>query len=1182
MKTVSIREYSPKWDPFRVAVSILVGFGLFAAGLNGQDDDPSDEVIYELSPFTVDAGDAEGYRATSTLAGTRLKTQLKDLGSAISVVTDEMFEDTGAVDASTILSYTLGTEVGGEQGNYSDGLGRNHNGRATQDAQRLDSENSQRVRGLAQASLTRDFFLTDIPFDSYNTDRVDISRGANSLLFGIGEPGGILNNSTHRASATGRDFGEVSFRIGERNSWRATTDIHKVVLEDRLAVRFSAMNEDFNYQQRPAYETDKRAFVAMEGVLFKNENSDSFGPLKVRVSAELGEIEGTPPNIIPPGDSFSSWWALPDANELAQVPGVVIPFYHPQAGSIDPSKVESIPDPDDIFSYGRYHNDLTDPATGAPLVIDSWMPKMIIDSRLGLNPHSNIPFMGDTTGNHDVGIRFQSSNDPLSTVVYALASRNGDPTTQLDGRRRELVSQSFFASQRNGQRIPNFTVPVIMNRNIWDNPNQLIQGTTNFVSKDFEAYNAVLEQTFLNGNFGYEVAFDKQRFKRYGFLPFNSQEVNGDTGSYDVYLDMATHYANGEQNPNFGRPMMLNRDIGSTDQNVTRNRHREASRATVFYRHDFDDQSEQLGKWLGEHTFTAFYNKQKVDVHNTDYSHYWSTGGDPDFLSRSANAWDRRLRQRVYLGPSVLGLNSPDDIELHRINVPLINEPGVSYQANVWSNSIDGGSAQQYNYTTNRLWDSVSRGRQEIDTNVLSWQGRLLDNHLVLLYGEREDDPTAYNNVTRSQLQAMGLDDRFPGGGRDPAAARLQDTPVEGIDSRDTKTKSAVLHVPTNYMPSGVGLSFHWSESENFDLSTSRANMYGELLSPPLGETQEQGFSVSLWENSLIARFNWFETGSTGVSHSISSDANAYNAGAGGIRWWLQRWVDAYETMDFADAAAAVTPEGMTFPFSSYDEVFNEITSWVPSRVQAVRDLRVDTSDPNDVEIRQEPLGGSESYTRDTISEGFEIDLTWNIRSNWRLALNVAQQEAMQSNTTPVLKEVFDDVQSALESSPLIDFLDFPTAPGLTYRSRFNGINVPAIQAALAFDNAKVLELREWRYNLITNYQIEEGAFKGTGIGGAWRWQDQAAIGYPNVLVNGAVVPDVNNPFFGPSESNIDLWASYGRPLNDVIDWKIQLNIRNAIGDSDYIPVIINPDGNVAVVRNPNPKEFFITNTFSF
>ena len=86
--------------------------------LSAQGDDETDE-IYELSPFSVDASQDTGYIATSTLAGTRVRTDLKDLGAAISVYTAEFLEDIDATDAQSLLSYTSNTEVGGYQGNFS-------------------------------------------------------------------------------------------------------------------------------------------------------------------------------------------------------------------------------------------------------------------------------------------------------------------------------------------------------------------------------------------------------------------------------------------------------------------------------------------------------------------------------------------------------------------------------------------------------------------------------------------------------------------------------------------------------------------------------------------------------------------------------------------------------------------------------------------------------------------------------------------------------------------------------------------------------------------------------------------------------------------------------------------------------------------------------------------------------
>ena len=172
-----------------------VSFAQEAAAAEEEEDD-----IIELSVFVIREDEDTGYAAAATLAGTRIRTPLRDVASAISVLTKELFEDTGATDGQTILPYATSMEVHGVNGNFADGPGQNHNGRFEQDNQRLDPFNSIRVRGLAKASLTRGFFLTDIPFDSYNSGRVDISRGANSLLFGIGEPGGIINNSINQGS----------------------------------------------------------------------------------------------------------------------------------------------------------------------------------------------------------------------------------------------------------------------------------------------------------------------------------------------------------------------------------------------------------------------------------------------------------------------------------------------------------------------------------------------------------------------------------------------------------------------------------------------------------------------------------------------------------------------------------------------------------------------------------------------------------------------------------------------------------------------------------------------------------------------------------------------------------------------------------------------------------------------
>src|SRR5664280_143008 len=154
------------------------------------------EETVKLSPFVVSADEDQGnYAATATLAGTRVRTDLKDVASSISVITKQFLQDTGSKNAQDLLVYTPNTEVSGLHGNYS-GQGGN-----VIYSEPLGNANTvTRVRGLEGADNTRDYFLTDIPWDNFNVGRVDLQRGPNSILFGVGSPAGIINSSLNGAA----------------------------------------------------------------------------------------------------------------------------------------------------------------------------------------------------------------------------------------------------------------------------------------------------------------------------------------------------------------------------------------------------------------------------------------------------------------------------------------------------------------------------------------------------------------------------------------------------------------------------------------------------------------------------------------------------------------------------------------------------------------------------------------------------------------------------------------------------------------------------------------------------------------------------------------------------------------------------------------------------------------------
>ena len=200
---------------------------------------PADAEIVHLDPFVVSAAEDRGsYEATATMAATRIRTDLKDVGSAISVTTSQFLKDTNSRNSQDLLVYTTNTEVGGLGGNFAgltDGLTlSDHNAR-------LAPQNNTRIRGLSAADNTRDFFLTDIAWDGFNVDRIDIQRGPNAILFGLGSPAGIVNASTNGAYF--QNEGSLDFRFASFGSHRATLDFNQVLLRDELAVRLDALDD---------------------------------------------------------------------------------------------------------------------------------------------------------------------------------------------------------------------------------------------------------------------------------------------------------------------------------------------------------------------------------------------------------------------------------------------------------------------------------------------------------------------------------------------------------------------------------------------------------------------------------------------------------------------------------------------------------------------------------------------------------------------------------------------------------------------------------------------------------------------------------------------------------------------------------------------------------------------------
>ena len=133
-------------------------------------------------------------------------------------------------------------------------------------------------------------------------------------------------------------------------------------------------------------------------------------------------------------------------------------------------------------------------------------------------------------------------------------------------------------------------------------------------------------------------------------------------------------------------------------------------------------------------------------------------------------------------------------------------------------------------------------------------------------------------------------------------------------------------------------------------------------------------------------------------------------------------------------------------------------------------------------------------------------------------------------------------------------------------------------------EGSNVPELRQWRFNGITNYNFDHGRLKGVNIGGGVRHESSIIIGYKPLpgATAGDISFDIANPYKGPADTNYDFWVGYSRRIWRNIDWSIQLNIRNAFVGNELVPITTEPDGSPAAYRIRPPQTWQLTNTFKF
>ncbi len=397
-------------------------------------------------------------------------------------------------------------------------------------------------------------------------------------------------------------------------------------------------------------------------------------------------------------------------------------------------------------------------------------------------------------------------------------------------------------------------------------------------------------------------------------------------------------------------------------------------------------------------------------------------------------------------------------------------------------------------------------------------QSFFLNGKVVTTFGWRDDD-------------VEGLSTSFPTPGADGLYSlersnwSFDNPPLITGDS--TTTKGIVVH-PTDW------LSFHYNESENFVVSAPKVDILGRPIPASSGVGEDYGFSFNLLQDAMNVKVNWFNT--------VQKDSE--DGGLGFVGFWRMRGFER--------------------------GIYSRINNGTITGVDWINwDGTMENYDrfPNVSDVR------------DFEAKGMEIEVTYNPNANWRIAFNAAKQETKQQNTGAAMLEYIDLRQPFWDQ-----FWDQEWNNSRTVGEQFTSAVGSRLFPALAADGRTSIDQAKWSANMVTNYRFTEGRFNGFAAGGSLRWSDKRALGYALTSdADGNVITDLDRPFMGPDNLNVGLHASFRKMiLNDSVDWKIQLNIQNFIGDPGLVPVRINPDGNTAGFRIGRERIFKLSNTFKF
>jgi len=1082
----------------------------------------SDQVT-TLSPFEVVA-DAHGYFSPNTMSGTRFNTKLEDLASSLTVVTKQQMTDFAMLDINDIFLYTANTEG---TGTYTDFV-IDRSGQQYDNVQ-LNPTGANRVRGIAPANVAYNNFETmgRVPVDPLTIESVEIGRGPNANVFGLGNPSGTVNMVPATANLS-RNRTEVTGRADSYSGYRATLDMNRVLIKNKLAIRASGGFQHEGFVRKPSGMNTER-YNAM--VKYR-----PFPKTTISATYQYYRMNGNRPNYMTPRDNVSYWLASgkPTWDPIAEV-------VHVNGTTLGPfTTATGVPDYFNAAQVGARTL-----AFVGPNGLSYWT-----------TPTTNSVVTGPTGGSQSVRLMATTPAAGAAAGLY--------------------TSQPLFS-----------TVPALTNKSIYDWSSVNLASVNRQMDKT-DTYMVQLDQLFFNtprNTLAAQLGFFREDSERYVRTPIGNTGVSGVYGQLQV--DPNERLLDGSPNPFVGKyfitaPEPVTRELPATWDTY---------RAQLAYKLDLRKEKSWL-KWLGWHQFTGYdeykyridrtYGYRDTFVDNHAWIPAGSARGNDSTIAGGpvgTPAVDRVIF-RYYVSPSdsASPVVAPTDFSYGPSTF-------VWGRYNTFTGGVPVPSSAVFNYepavlgqvATTDVTGGSRNTKQIIKTQGAVWQSHFLGEKIVGTIGIRQDKTYTKSGATPQLLTADGMHfdydslnhwedgDYASNGGR---------TKTAGVVVRPFRDWSVLRRGAQgggafgflSHLLQGLGLTYN--QSDSFTPATPAEDLTLRRLPNPSGEGKDYGFWLDPFDGKLVVRLNHYE----------NTEKNSRNDDANIIAQRVLR-IDGILANDRWQLNGRAT-----------DWVSEAHPTWTPAQVQdeVATETGIPTAQFQAMLNPAFPIGA----TNDITAKGNELEINYNPTKYWTVVFAGAETQAINTNVSTTVSDwIAARMPYWLKIvDPRTNTPWWTTGYGgptqLASRYYTGSVETPSLIINEQQGKAKP-EIRRYSAKLSTSFKLrgitERPFWKGVTVGGALRWEDKGAIGYYGVqsLPDVITALDPDRPIWDKAHFYVDTFIGYRTTLfANRIGATFRLNVRNLQESGRLQAVGAFPDGTPHSFRIVDPRQFILQASF--